>query len=74
METATDQIRELYAKADAYERQKIQEQLRTLQDELYNDWEVYFSLAMGVSFIPSHDLNTTNAFPASSLGSCSNRC
>lgn len=51
METATNQIRDLYAKADASERQKIQEQLRTLQDNLYTDWEVLFGLAIGVSII-----------------------
>jgi demethylsterigmatocystin 6-O-methyltransferase len=55
METAMNDIRNLYAKANAPERQKIQEQLRDLQDNLYTDWEVMFGLAGGVRFgIPYH--------------------
>ncbi|KAH7400906.1 S-adenosyl-L-methionine-dependent methyltransferase [Phaeosphaeria sp. MPI-PUGE-AT-0046c] len=46
MDTATNQIRDLYAKADASGRQIIQEQLRTLQDDLYTDWEVLFGLGI----------------------------
>jgi demethylsterigmatocystin 6-O-methyltransferase len=48
MEAAMDEIRGLYTKADAPERQKIQEQLMDLQTNLYTDWEILFSLAMGV--------------------------
>jgi hypothetical protein len=51
MENAMNEIRGHYAKADAPERQKIQEQLRDLQDNLYTDWEVLFGLAMGVCCI-----------------------
>jgi demethylsterigmatocystin 6-O-methyltransferase len=49
IESAIDEIRSLYSKGNAAERQKMQEQLRNLQDELYTDWEVLFSLVMGVS-------------------------
>jgi demethylsterigmatocystin 6-O-methyltransferase len=49
METSISQIRDIYAKASAAERQKIQMQLKTLENELYTDWEVLFGLAMGVS-------------------------
>jgi hypothetical protein len=48
MEAATEQIRNLYAKGNARERQQIQEQMRDLQKDLYTDWETMFSLAMGV--------------------------
>jgi hypothetical protein len=51
MESALDQIRDLYAKADALERHKIQDQIRSLQDELYTDWEVLFGQATGVSTV-----------------------
>jgi hypothetical protein len=51
MENAMNEIRGHYAKADAPERQKIQEQLRDLQDNLYTDWEVLFGMAMGVCCI-----------------------
>ena len=44
-----DQIRGLYAKATAGERQQIQEQLRDLQRDLYTDWELFFGFAVGVS-------------------------
>jgi demethylsterigmatocystin 6-O-methyltransferase len=43
-----NQIRDLYAKANASERHKLQEQLRDLQTDLYTDWDVLFGLAMGV--------------------------
>jgi len=49
METASFQIRELYATANARKRQEIHEQLRDLQQELYSDWEVFFDLVLGVS-------------------------
>lgn len=52
METATDQIRDLYAKAHADERQKIQQQLRDLQNDLYSDWDILFGMAMGVRASP----------------------
>jgi demethylsterigmatocystin 6-O-methyltransferase len=48
MEAAINEIRGLYTKADASERQKIQEQLMDLQANLFTDWEILFSLAMGV--------------------------
>ncbi|KAF2852304.1 S-adenosyl-L-methionine-dependent methyltransferase [Plenodomus tracheiphilus IPT5] len=44
MNAARDQIRNLYAKADAKERQVIQEQIRDLQRDLYTDWELLFGL------------------------------
>ena len=37
MEAATKSIREICAKSDARERQKIQEQIRDLQKDLYSD-------------------------------------
>ena len=43
-----NQIRDLYAKANASEQQRMQEQLRDLQTDLDTDWEVLFGLAMGV--------------------------
>jgi demethylsterigmatocystin 6-O-methyltransferase len=43
-----NQIRDLYGKANASERHKLQEQLRDLQTDLYTDWDVLFGLAMGV--------------------------
>ncbi|CAN9391058.1 unnamed protein product [Alternaria alternata] len=46
MEAAAQNIRELYAKSNARERQQIQEQVRDLQKDLYSDWEMMFSLAM----------------------------
>ncbi|RAR07913.1 S-adenosyl-L-methionine-dependent methyltransferase [Stemphylium lycopersici] len=46
MEAAITQIRDLYAKSDARERQEIQEQVRDLQKDLYNDWEMMFGLAV----------------------------
>jgi len=49
MEAAAQNIRELYAKSNARERQQIQEQVRDLQKDLYSDWEMMFSLAMAVS-------------------------
>ena len=49
MEAAITQIRDLYAKSDARERQEIQEQVRDLQKDLYNDWEMMFGLAIAVS-------------------------
>lgn len=49
MEAPSEQIRGLYAKANAAERQQIHEQLRDLQNELYTDWEVMFGIGMGVS-------------------------
>jgi demethylsterigmatocystin 6-O-methyltransferase len=48
MEAAMNEIRDLYAKADAPGRQRIQEQLRDLQDNLYSDWELMFGWAAGV--------------------------
>jgi demethylsterigmatocystin 6-O-methyltransferase len=51
MESPLNQIREIYTKADASERHKIQDQIRSLQDELYTDWEVLFGQAIGVSSI-----------------------
>lgn len=42
-----NQIRDLHAKANADERQQIQEQLRDLQRDLYTDWEITFGLATG---------------------------
>jgi hypothetical protein len=51
MESALNEIRGLYANASAAEQQKMQEQLRGLQNELYTDWEVLFSLVMGVGHI-----------------------
>jgi demethylsterigmatocystin 6-O-methyltransferase len=48
MEAAMNEICDLYTKANAAERQKIQEQLMGLQANLYTDWEILFSLAMGV--------------------------
>jgi demethylsterigmatocystin 6-O-methyltransferase len=48
METAMNEIRDLYAKADAPGRQQIQEQLRDLQDNVYTEWELMFGLAVGV--------------------------
>ncbi len=53
MEEPMSQIRALYAKGDPRERQKIQEQLRDLQRELYTDWELLFSIACGVSLTKS---------------------
>lgn len=53
MEASMNQVRELYGKADADERQKIQEQLRDLQRDLYTDWEILFGLATGVSHLAS---------------------
>ncbi|KAF2818954.1 S-adenosyl-L-methionine-dependent methyltransferase [Ophiobolus disseminans] len=47
MEAPMDQIRDLYAKANASERHGMQEQLRDLQTDLDTDWEVLFGLAMG---------------------------
>ncbi|CAO2648033.1 Nn.00g089550.m01.CDS01 [Neocucurbitaria sp. VM-36] len=47
MEVSMGQVRSLYANANAVQRQQIQEQLRDLQRELYTDWEIIFSLAMG---------------------------
>jgi demethylsterigmatocystin 6-O-methyltransferase len=49
MEEAMNQVRELYAKANAGERQEIQEQVRDLQKDFYNDGELLFSNAAGVS-------------------------
>jgi demethylsterigmatocystin 6-O-methyltransferase len=49
MEAATVQIREIYANSNVRERQRIQEQIRDLQKDLYSDWETMFSLAMAVS-------------------------
>jgi demethylsterigmatocystin 6-O-methyltransferase len=49
MESPLNQIREIYTKANASERHKIQDQIRSLQDELYTDWEVLFGQAIGVS-------------------------
>ncbi len=49
MEAATGQIREIYANSNVRERQRIQEQIRDLQKDLYSDWETMFSLAMAVS-------------------------
>lgn len=45
-----NQIREIYEKANASERHRLQEQLRDLQIDLYTDWEVLFGLAMGVRY------------------------
>jgi demethylsterigmatocystin 6-O-methyltransferase len=53
MEAALNVIREQYTKGDAVERQKIQEQIRDLQNDLYTDWEVVFGNAYGVSHIPA---------------------
>jgi demethylsterigmatocystin 6-O-methyltransferase len=50
MEAAMNQIRDLYAKANASERQRIQEQVRDLQKDLYSDWEMVFG--MGASVCP----------------------
>jgi hypothetical protein len=61
MESALDQIRDLYIKADAAERHRIQDQIRSLQDELYTDWEVLFGQAIGVS------LPNPNPFPINQL-------
>ena len=52
MEEPMNQIRNLYAKANASERHKLQEQLRDLQTDLDTDWEVLFGLAMGVRLAP----------------------
>jgi demethylsterigmatocystin 6-O-methyltransferase len=49
MEEVMKQVRELYAKANAGERQEIQEQVRDLQKDFYNDGELLFSNAAGVS-------------------------
>jgi demethylsterigmatocystin 6-O-methyltransferase len=49
MEAALSVIREHYVKANASERHKIQDQIRSLQDDLYTDWEVLFGHAVGVS-------------------------
>lgn len=49
MDAAIDQIRSLYAKANAAERQVLQEQVRDLQRELYTDWELFFSFGMDIS-------------------------
>lgn len=51
MEAPMQQIRDLYANASATEKHKIQEQLRDLKNDLDTDWEVLFSLAMGVSIV-----------------------
>ena len=50
-ESLLDQIRTVYTQSnhDARKRQKIQEQLRDLQRELYTDWELVFSISCGVS-------------------------
>ncbi|EAT84436.1 hypothetical protein HBH56_044220 [Parastagonospora nodorum] len=45
MDAALNEIREQYTKGDAAERQKIQDQIRDLQYDLYTDWEVMFSSA-----------------------------
>ncbi|KAL1799816.1 hypothetical protein ACET3X_000158 [Alternaria dauci] len=46
MDASVQNIREIYAKSNARERQQIQEQIRDLQKDLYSDWEMIFSLAM----------------------------
>ncbi|KAF1947605.1 S-adenosyl-L-methionine-dependent methyltransferase [Clathrospora elynae] len=40
MEAARNQIRDLHGKANARQRQKIHEQLRDLQKDLYSDWDI----------------------------------
>jgi len=52
MESPLDQIRDLYAQADASERHRLQNQLRDLQNELYTEWDIMFGMAMGVSMNP----------------------
>jgi len=51
MEAALNVIRDQYTKGDAMERQKIQEQIRDVQNDLYTDWEVVFGNACGVSHV-----------------------
>jgi len=55
-----NQIRNLYAKANASERHKMQEQLRDLQTDLDTDWEILFGLAMGVRLALSFLIVTRN--------------
>jgi hypothetical protein len=70
MEAALNVIRDHYTKADASERHKIQDQIRSLQDGLYTDWEVLFGYAVGVSCTMISVLKPeTNIFRASPLGS-----
>jgi hypothetical protein len=52
MDAALQQIRDAYAQASADERQQIQAQLTDLRNDIFTDWEVLFSLAMGVSSLP----------------------
>jgi hypothetical protein len=74
MESAINKIRDLHSKASASEQQKIQEQLRDLQTDLYTDWEVLFGLAMGVCKITSPSLKCVAKTPlASLLGPRANR-
>jgi demethylsterigmatocystin 6-O-methyltransferase len=47
MESALNQIRDLHAKANANERQKIHDQLRDLQNDLSPDWDILFGIGMG---------------------------
>jgi demethylsterigmatocystin 6-O-methyltransferase len=49
MEAPMNQIRELYAQANASERHRLQDQIRDLQNELYTEWDIMFGLAMGVN-------------------------
>lgn len=48
MEMILDQIRTLYASADAEERQRIQEQLRDVQREIVSTFDLVWSLGSGV--------------------------
>jgi hypothetical protein len=74
MESALNEIRGLYANASAAGRQKMQEQLRGLQDELYTDWEVLFGLVMGVGRIKLSLSRLVTLFViATSLGPCADR-
>lgn len=49
MDAILDQIRTVYAEADAIERQHIQEQLRDVQREIVSIFDLVWSLGSGVS-------------------------
>lgn len=59
MDVACQQIRALYEKSNARERQAVHEQLRDLQTELSSDWEVFFGLALAVGLL---NLQPTKTF------------